>query len=276
MSDLLWTPVQPPWLWMCEDRAVKIAELMHTIQRNGLAAALAGQVWGQLSFAQTNMAGRFGRAMLRPFKRRQYEPHRRNLNNQLWRATNWWLDVLCGPPPRPVAVGASDRPLVISYSDGEGKDAGVGVAIWSPLAPEAMAGYLRVPQEVRDLWSHEGSLSRDIYEIEAIGPLVILHNWPELLQDCLWIHFIDNSAGLSSLVKGSSSVNSGDIIVGATWQKVMTLNVIPWFDRVDSAANPVDGLSRNRMDGPWVLQDIEFPDEILDALRDELSRVSPQ
>ena len=56
----------------------------------------------------------------------------------------------------------------------------------------------------------------------------------------------------------------------------MTLNVIPWFDRVDSAANPVDGLSRNRMDGPWVLQDIEFPDGILDALRDELSRVSPQ
>ena len=167
-----------------------------------------------------------------------------------------------------------DRPLVISYSDGEGKDAGVGFAVWSPLAPRAKAGYLRVPQEVRDLWSCEGTLSRDIYEIEAIGPLTMLHNWPELLQGCLWIHFIDNSAGLSSLVKGSSSVFSGDIIVGATWRSVIALDVLPWFDRVDSHANPVDGLSRGRFDGQWVSQEISFPDFIPDDLRDELGRVS--
>ena len=273
-SDLTFTPISPPWLWMCDDRREKLSGILRSVLCHGLAAALAGQVWGQLSFAQTNMAGRFGRAMLRPFKRRQYEPGRTNLNNQLWRATQWWLGVLEGPPPRPIAVGAMDRPLVISYSDGEGKDAGVGVAVWSPLASRAKAGYLRVPQEVRDLWSREGSLSRDIYEIEAIGPLTILHNWPELLQGCLWIHFIDNAAGLSSLVKGSSSVFSGDIIVGATWRLVIALDVLPWFDRVDSHANPVDGLSRGRFDGPWDLQEISFPNFILDELRDEVGRVS--
>ena len=30
------------------------------------------------------------------------------------------------------------------------------------------------------------------------------------------------------------------------------LGVIPWFDRVESSSNPVDGLSRGADEGPWV------------------------
>ena len=121
-SDRTFTSISPPWLWMSDVRREKLFGILQSVLCHGLAAALAGQVWGQLSFAQTNMAGRFGRAMLRPSKRRQYEPRRNNLNNRLWRATQWWLGVLEGPPARPIAVGAMDRPLVMSYSDGEGKD----------------------------------------------------------------------------------------------------------------------------------------------------------
>ena len=43
----------------------------------------------------------------------------------------------------------------------------------------------------------------------------------------------------------------GDIVVGATWRKIQKLDVYAYFDRVESEANPVDGLSRGRMDGPW-------------------------
>ena len=51
-------------------------------------------------------------------------------------------------------------------------------------------------------------------------------------------------------MKGSSSIACGDIVVGETWKKIQELNVYPYFDRVESKANPVDGLSRGCNDGP--------------------------
>ena len=87
-----------------------------------------------------------------------------------------------------------------------------------------------------------------------------MHNFPEQLRGALWIHFIDNAAGLASLVRGSSSVTNGDVIVGMTWSEVHRLQVLPWFDRVESKSNPVDGLSRGIDDGPWgMLKPLTLP-----------------
>ena len=108
----------------------------------------------------------------------------------------------------------------------------------------------------------------DIFEIEAVGPLVILEKFPELLRGCLWLHFVDNAAALSSLVNASSSVCQGDVIIGETWRRIQGLEVYPWFDRVDSSSNPVDGLSRGRLAGPWrVVSRLAFPGSLLPALR---------
>ena len=43
------------------------------------------------------------------------------------------------------------------------------------------------------------------FEIEAVGPLVLLENFPDLFRGSLWLHFLDNAAALSNLVNGSSS-----------------------------------------------------------------------
>ena len=44
-----------------------------------------------------------------------------------------------------------------------------------------MQGVLRVPEAVRMLWDHQKNLGRfcDIFEIEAVGPLVLLENFPD-------------------------------------------------------------------------------------------------
>ena len=91
--------------------------------------------------------------------------------------------------------------------DGEGSDAGVGIAAWcdSRLGPVPLAGFIEVPDEIRALWSyqrasfHTDPEYHDITEIEAIGPVLILHNWPWLVKDALWIHFIDNNGALGAL-----------------------------------------------------------------------------
>ena len=94
-------------------------------------------------------------------------------------------------------------------------------------------------------------LYNDIFEIEAVGPLLILDQWGRRMRNCLWLHFIDNVAAEHSLVQGSSSIACGDVVVGETWKRIQRLGIYLYFDRVESKANPVDGLSRGRSEGPW-------------------------
>ena len=177
-------------------------------------------------------------------------------------------------PPRSIFSSVFPKHLVVTYSDGEGSDAGVGIAAWCParIGPIPLAGFIEVPFAVRTLWSRQVASSswndelHDITEIEAIGPLLILHNWGWLLRDALWIHFIDNNGALGSLVNGSSSVDQQDIIIGHTWELIARLGVLSWFDRVDSKSNPVDGLSRKDFSGEWQWRRIYFPRCVIDAL----------
>lgn len=70
-------------------------------------------------------------------------------------------------------------------------------------------------------------------------------------EKSMLLHFIDNVAAQYSLVRGSSSITAGDVVVGETWRKVQALNTFFYVDRVESEANPADGLSRGKPDGSW-------------------------
>ena len=149
-----------------------------------------------------------------------------------------------------------------------GEVAGVGVALWRPDGT-CVGVYIVVPDEVRQTWSRAATAGDffDIFEIEAIGPALILHHFEHLFcQNALWVHYIDNDAALATLVKGSSSVLSGEVITAYTHGRVAAMGLWPWFGRVASPDNPVDKLSRGQMEGPWELVNIEFPRILLDAL----------
>ena len=76
-----------------------------------------------------------------------------------------------------------------------------------------------------------------IFEIEAIGPYLAAIIWPSLLADQPWIHFIDNKAAQSALIKGSSNSRTGDVIAGETWNLFRELRSWLWVERV--ASNPI-------------------------------------
>ena len=176
--------------------------------------------------------------------------------------------------PRQVCLFQNKR-TIITYSDGEGSSAGIGIGLWIQGRSKPLAAFTKCPREVRLLWAKQQHTSTstthhltDIFQIEAVGPLAVLATWPNLLRDCLWIHFIDNVAALSALVNGSSSVSSGDVVIGLTWEMIASRCISPWFDRVDSKSNPVDGLSRGRRQGPWsVVQEALLPGRLLQLLR---------
>ncbi len=260
-----------------EERVKKLLNVFEKILREGkLTSALAGSVAGQLGFACTQRFGRLGRAKLRPFYRRQHDKVGVTaLNNQLLQAITFWQFYLKRGPPREIPVNVSQLQTVVSYSDGEGSG-GVGIAIFPPPPFAPRAGYIRVPESLREHWWRiNGSTAlrdTDIHYIEAVGPLLVLSNWPDLLKGRLWVHYIDNDSALASLVNGSSLVQASDLLTGATWERVADLKVFPWFERVQSASNPVDGLSRGDMEGPWILEEISFPRSVLRVFQQEAAR----
>ena len=141
----------------------------------------------------------------------------------------------------------------MSYSDGEGGQAGVGVSIFSNLAPHPRAAFATVPDVIRRLWARRAGTGvyHDIFLVEAIGPLLLLCTYPEILRGSAWVHYIDNTAAQHALVRGSSSISSGDHVVGATWEAAAKLDCWPYFDRVHTKSNPIDGVSRGDFTGPW-------------------------
>ena len=258
-------------------RATLIAYIQTYLDECRITGAEASSLVGRLGFSLNAVQGRFGRAMLRSIRRRQYE-NRTNLNAQLLAALKWWKRFLRCHKPRYIPVSLKDRNVVISYSDGEGSG-GVGVAVWHPDLARPRAAFMRVPWMLRRLWALQSSKAadggelNDIFEIEAVGPLIILDKFPKLLKGMLWIHFIDNAAAQAALARGSSSVQSGDAIVSLTWLRIVELACLPWFDRVASKSNPVDGLSRGDMSGPWrSVEPARIPKGLLTVIRDELGQ----
>ena len=111
----------------------------------------------------------------------------------------------------------------------------------------------------------------DTYLIEAIGPLSILLTFANLVKNSLWIRFIDNEPAQYALVRGASSTNAGDVVVGETWRRIQSLRTFAYFDRVESEANPVDGLSRGGWQGPWQrIIRAKFPANLEELLKAEL------
>ena len=274
ITNLAGFPSGPILLEPAADRVAKILEELQDIFRNQrLTPALAGKLFGKMMFASSQYFMKYGRCMLRAFSRRQHE-RRSGWNPQLNAACMFWIRNVQSGKPREIPVNLGRLPVAVSYSDGEGSG-GVGIALWAPCG-RVVAGKMIVPDAVRALWSRTESAGDvyDIYELEAIGPALVLHNFVFLLGDCAWFHFIDNACALSTLIKGSSSVLSADAIASYTSEGIAHKNLWTWFDRVDSKSNPVDGLSRGDATGDWELRDIVFPPDLLEKLTDYLKQTA--
>ena len=150
-----------------------------------------------------------------------------------------------------------------------GGKAGVGICIFR-RGCKPRAAFTAVHRSVRRLWASQSRSDgrwNDIFQIEAVGPLLVAETWPEDLEGQLWLHFIDNTASQSTLIRGSSSVLSGDAIAGYSWALVAKLRASLWVDRVCSKSNPIDGVSRGRTEGPWSsVRPIGFPSKLLEDL----------
>lgn len=247
-----------------------------------LTSGRASQLVGKMGFACSQVFGRYGRAKLGAFKRRCYE-RRSNWNRALERTTAWWISSLANYVKREVPLFPMVEKPVVSYSDGEGcSSGGFGTALWDPQLEAPVAGFMEIPEPVRRLWASQRSKQlpteelSDIFYIEAIGPAMVMEQWPQRLQGRPWIHSIDNVGAQCCIVRGSSRAEAGDAVVNYTWGRVAHLRTFLWVDRVASKSNPVDGLSRGVFRGPWKsVERLRFPRALLEAIQEALSESEP-
>ena len=117
---------------------------------------------------------KYGAAKLRLFIRDQRES-RMELNVQLRSALKWWLRVLpVGATTQEIPKHFLQRPVLVTYSDGEGSYAGVGVVVWGTT----LTAFLQVSREGRMMCSSQSELFGANFR--AVDPLVILASWPGL------------------------------------------------------------------------------------------------
>jgi hypothetical protein len=269
-------PKMNPTLMITTKRLKSLDILIRTIlERMSLGSGEAASLSGKFGFTLSATFGRVGRCRVGPVRRRAYS-YEKKVDEKLRTCLVWWLFFLKEYTPRPIPTSLADMPLVISYSDGEGGLAGIGAGVWHPSRPKPLAVYSEVPDMVREQWRKiQGSTDyEDIFLVEALGPLLLFKAFPSVIKNCLWLHFIDNSAAEASLIRGASSSLLGDHIIGLTWSHIQRDRVWAYFDRVESKANPLDGLSRRRFSGPWDgVKMIDFPIDDLAAFASSLSLV---
>ena len=234
--------------------------LFQILEQRALMSGQAASLSGKRGFAVSAAFGNLGRAQIRPIITRVCSKAKfliKALEACIW----WWRRFLPSYKPRPDPTQLRSLSVLISYSDGEGKRAGVGVALWAPWRQFPVAAYTRVPDCIREMWAAVDGRSdlNDIFLVEAVGPLLLLKAIPKLMRRCLWIHFVDNTTAEASLISGTSTLAAGSHVVALTWEECAGHEVWP-YDRVESEANPVDKLSRGESNGPCRgVAHVDFP-----------------
>ena len=233
-----------------------------------ISPTVAGELAGKCGFLATTVCGRLGRAALKPLFARQHASGATSvLTPTLRAALTMLVELFAAAPPRtvPYAVRGQYPALVFSdayfqlgdsplrpghpdqwpelwsvrwplqYLNGWG-----AVVFFSDRSIRPVVLYGRVPPLITKDFAGKGEC---IYILEALGqllPIIALGPWLEGPV----ISFIDNVAAQFALVKGYSRHVGGNVVSSCYWGAAARYKINPWFERVASASNIADAISR--------------------------------
>ena len=149
-------------------------------------------------------------------------------------------------PPRQLSFHSPLPPFIL-YSDAsdvpERKPRfGVGgVLVDQRFHPKLYHFSWEVPESVVNRW-----LPKKAYmgQLELLAGPVSLTTWGQQVLDAKLLHFVDNDAASSCLVKGYSPKTDSSELVGIYWLTAAAHRVSIYIDRVESKSNLSDGPSR--------------------------------
>ena len=245
-----------------EETVHKIAEMSKAIlMKSSCTPAEAAKLRGVASWAAGNTFGRVGRLGLRALKARQYQKENTAaLDEPLEMGLRFLIETMPELGPRSTRiVGPTPQPTVV-YSDASwpermtaeeavtaGEPPRLGWVIFSPGArPKGFS--LELGKEFLSILFPRKT---QILAAEAVAVLTALVLHPELLARREVVWFVDNEAALSSLIRGTSRAEDVGHIASCTQLAMIAHSCSAWYEWIDSASNPSDGLSRDGIQDQW-------------------------
>ena len=229
----------------------------------------AAKLRGRAGWAATVVFAPAARHALAPLRWRQYQ------NCHL----TFLVTGMSYIPPRLFEVVQPVRKPTLAYSDASWRDPAeaetnpprLGWLFLEPGGAKAFTAKL-----TNQMVSRRRPRKQQIMCAEALAPLIALHHSAARLanQQILW--FVDNLGAMGSLIRGSARPEDVGHIASMEATLAAQLSTQVWYEWVDSASNPSDGLSRVGADCPlckrngWPVQEI-VPD--WDSLYSQYGRV---
>eukprot|EP00434_Breviolum_minutum_P039847 symbB.v1.2.035390.t1/scaffold4753.1/size44016/3 len=218
-----------------------LSKLQDALEKKTLSRDEAGKLRGDLCWLFSMCSGHTGKIAgpLLTEKQHGTDP---NLSESDIRTLHLLQAMVSISLPRDVHVRSDAPPPVVIYSDASFEDGvlRLGWVIFDGTAVPVGRSCV-VPPAVLESWLER---RQQISPGETICGLLVPIVHPEVLRsrDVLW--FIDNECAVSSLIKASSPQSDIHLIAQFSQAAYHALQARVWFEWIDSASNPSDGLSR--------------------------------
>ena len=235
------------------------------LSSGSMTPAEASKLRGLSGWCAANTFGRAGRLGLSQLKTRQYSKELQDfrLDENLRMCLMYLITILPMLQPRQARVFGRLTPPVVVYSDASWPEGVQTEDVLESFVPPRV-GWVIFRQGERP-HGYSMQLGRSflrlllprktqIFAAEAVVALLALVTEPELFvsEDVLW--FMDNEAAVSSLIRGSSRASDVGHIAAAARIASVRLGCRIWYEWIDTASNPSDGLSRAGTIDPWTLE----------------------
>ncbi|CAE8598126.1 unnamed protein product, partial [Polarella glacialis] len=205
----------------------------------------------RFGWAATAAYGKCGRGGQASLVQRQYLDAEDDLTPALTTTLAYMQFLALNVPPRTIRLLGPPLAAVKVYSDASFEPplkAKLGYVIFMnddsrPIGRTAVIPELLMEQFI--------ARKTQITPCEAFCGVVVPFNNLELLRgrDVVW--FIDNTAALSILIKGASSLHDLNSIATVMHLLMAKVGCRIWFEWIDSDSNPSDGLSRDGLEDEW-------------------------
>lgn len=266
------------WLQPKPSRKTNIVTLIDkVVQDNHLPPSLAASLVGKFGFLCSTLFGKIGRCCTGALRARQYSTSGDcSLDWHLRISLSLMRFFILQAPERHFSLRKKESPMLLytDASDVPGRPEGqyiLGAVLIDPHQDYSIRyTYWVVPPSIVQKWITKATYMNQL-EILA-GPLA-LQTWSKQLATKQIIHFVDNDAAASSLVKGYSQKSDSCALTGSYWILAAKLALESYIDRVESKSNLADGPSRLNFDTMASLQ-ASFTEPIIDSLGAIFSEIS--
>ena len=241
-----------------ETRKDDILGIINDIQStNVLSSEVAAILVGKSGFLLSTTFGRVGRAALQPAVQRIDESTTK-ATPQILKMCLFFEILVKNLPPREILLRPQQKQPLLIYTDASsnGSRYGLGIVVIDladPSRPAQVASALApewLISRLRNIYERDGPFHTIHEENKLINPLELVaaasayYTFPDLARGRQVLHFIDNTAALSSTVHGYSSRPAMADIVTLYHLRLFSLQVSVWHEWVPSKANIADIPSR--------------------------------